>query len=290
MNTPRAAAIGLISDTHAPERCRELPAAIFDTLAGVDVILHAGDVGELWVLDRLSEIAPVIAVHGNDETAEAKAALPYLQTVSVAGHRIVLTHAHYPDLAEEMESRKEDRWEPKLNFRATLGKQHGAAIVVYGHTHIPMQLEWEGVLLINPGAIASGSGFTRQLMRGVAKLHLTPNAQPRVEHFDLRDPSQPYTPAFDYQAGFRHTHLPTYQSIIAPELETMLEWLRAEVYPLAPQPLLKALHSVAHRCWSGEQEQITPADVAAEAQRNPDIPAAVVSKLRDSPVFAPYFA
>jgi putative phosphoesterase len=290
MNASRPVVVGLISDTHAPERCKELPEAIFEALAGVDLILHAGDVGELWVLDQLSKIAPIIAVHGNDETAEAKAALPYLQTVSVAGHRIVLSHANYPDLAEEMESRRDDRWEPKLSFRAALAKQHGATIMVYGHTHIPMQLEWEGVLLINPGAIASGSGFTKQLMRGVAKLHLELNAQPRVEHFDLRVPLQPYTPAFEYQRGFRHTHLPTYTSIIAPELEPMLEWLRAEVYPLAPQPLLKALHTVAHRCWSGEQDQITLADVAAEAQNNPNIPAAVISKLRESPVFAPYLS
>jgi hypothetical protein len=57
-----AACLGLISDTHMPERWPELPGAIFDVFAGVDLILHAGDVGELWVLDRLSAIAPVLAV------------------------------------------------------------------------------------------------------------------------------------------------------------------------------------------------------------------------------------
>ena len=54
--------IGLLSDTHIPHRMTQLPQAVLDALVGVDVILHAGDVGELWVLDRLSAIAPVIAV------------------------------------------------------------------------------------------------------------------------------------------------------------------------------------------------------------------------------------
>jgi hypothetical protein len=90
--------VGLISDTHAPDRCKELPKAIFEALAGVDLILHAGDIGELWVLDQLSAIASVNAVHGNDETDEATAALPYWQTVVVAGHRLVITHLTQDEL------------------------------------------------------------------------------------------------------------------------------------------------------------------------------------------------
>jgi predicted phosphodiesterase len=58
------------------EKCLELPASVHTILNGVDLILHAGDVAELWVLDRLSELAPVVAVHGNDDTAEAAWVLP----------------------------------------------------------------------------------------------------------------------------------------------------------------------------------------------------------------------
>jgi hypothetical protein len=46
-----------------PEKCLELPASVHAILSGVDLIPHAGDVGELWLLDRLSELAPVVAVH-----------------------------------------------------------------------------------------------------------------------------------------------------------------------------------------------------------------------------------
>ncbi|NJM07720.1 metallophosphoesterase family protein, partial [Candidatus Gracilibacteria bacterium] len=73
-----------------------LPAPVFSALAGVDLILHAGDVGELRVLDALSALAPVIAVHGNDETEEAQRELPYQQLISAGGQRLLLTHAHYP--------------------------------------------------------------------------------------------------------------------------------------------------------------------------------------------------
>jgi putative phosphoesterase len=279
------ACIGLICDTHAPDRCKELPRAIFDPLAGVDLILHAGDVGELWVLDQLSQIAPIIALHGNDETNEAKAALPYLQTVVIAGHRVVLTHSHYPDLAEEMESRKEDRWEPKLARLAEFGRQHGASIVVYGHSHIPMHLEWEGVLLINPGAIASGSNLTRQKIQTVAKLYLEPDAKPRVEHIDLSNSATPYTPPFDYTKGFRVTAEPYSESILDPELEPTIEWFRQTIYPLAPKPVLSAVNRVAHRVWAGEQAMITPGDVIAELRSDPAIPEEVFSALHKHPIY-----
>jgi putative phosphoesterase len=128
-----AACIGLISDTHMPERCAAFPPALFDVLSGVDLLLHAGDVGELWVLDRLSAMAPVVAVHGNDDTAEAQRELPYQQVVAVAGQRILLTHAHYPDPEEELASRRDDAWAPKLARRAAMGRRAGAGIVFFGH-------------------------------------------------------------------------------------------------------------------------------------------------------------
>ncbi|MCA9945325.1 MAG: metallophosphoesterase family protein, partial [Anaerolineales bacterium] len=58
------ATIGLMSDTHMPQRWAALPPVLGHIFANVEMIFHAGDVGELWVLDELSQIAPVIAVHG----------------------------------------------------------------------------------------------------------------------------------------------------------------------------------------------------------------------------------
>jgi putative phosphoesterase len=117
-----AACVGLVSDTHMPQRCAALPPALFEALRGADLLLHAGDVGELWVLDKLGAIAPVVAVHGNDETAEAQRELPYQQIVALAGRRILLTHAHYPDRAEELASRRHDSWEPVLARRLAFAR------------------------------------------------------------------------------------------------------------------------------------------------------------------------
>src|SRR5512138_679433 len=107
---PDTVTIGLISDTHIPMRWDVLPPAIFDIFAGADLIIHAGDVGELWVLDELSRIAPVIAVHGNDEGEQAQAVLPFQHTLMAAGQRIVITHGHNPDFKQEMEGRSKDDW------------------------------------------------------------------------------------------------------------------------------------------------------------------------------------
>ena len=189
-----------------PARCAELPAAVFDVLRGVDVLLHAGDVGELWVLDRLSAIAPVIAVHGNDETAAVQRELPYQQLVVAGGVRILLTHGHYPDRAAELESRKDDAWQPKLARRTAMGQRANARVVVYGHTHVPMAVEHEGVLLVNPGAIASPNPTLRQHIQSVAILSIRDDGALFVTHIDLANPDQPFMPQIDWQAGFRAAH------------------------------------------------------------------------------------
>ncbi len=198
-----AARIGLISDTHMPARCAALPPVLFEVLRGVDLLLHAGDVGELWVLDALSAVAPVIAVHGNDETTDAQRELPYQQVIAVGRQRILLTHAHYPDRAEEMESRKDDAWAPKLARRAAMGQQAGARIVVFGHTHIPMAVEYDGVLLINPGALACPNLESRQRVQSVAILTVRDDGAPFVTHIDLARPDQPFVPRIDWEAGSR---------------------------------------------------------------------------------------
>lgn len=153
------ARIGLLADTHMPDRLAVLPEALEVAFAGVDLILHAGDVGTLSVLDALSRLAPVVAVHGNDDTAEAQRELPYQQLLSVAGLRLLLTHAHYPDRGEELASRTTDAWAPKLERRAAMGRRAGATVVIFGHTHIPMALPWGDLLLVNPGALAPGNHF-----------------------------------------------------------------------------------------------------------------------------------
>jgi uncharacterized protein len=265
------ASIGLISDTHMPDRLAELPPAIFDVLRGVDLLLHAGDVGELHVLDQLSAIAPVVAVHGNDETEEAQRELPYQQLIASAGRRIVLTHAHYPDRAEELTSRRNDTWRPKLERRMAFGHRAGAHIVVFGHTHVPMACQMDTVLLVNPGAIASGSHTWRQTCRTVALLFLREDRPPLVVHVDLARPERPFVPRIDWDAGFAAALGQFGESMLAPDLEPDEQRLYAIVRQ-APKPSISAIRRVAMRCWAGTQPYITRADLLAELEAASELP------------------
>ncbi len=113
MNSPIVASLGLISDTHYQDRLFELPAGLGKLWGEVELILHAGDVGELDVLDLLSQFAPTVAVHGNDEPDYVKQKLPARQLIAVHGLRILLWHSHYPDPVEE-KARRKGLWGPRL--------------------------------------------------------------------------------------------------------------------------------------------------------------------------------
>jgi putative phosphoesterase len=118
--------IGVISDTHGLVR----PQAI-EALQGVDMILHAGDVGNQEVLDTLNQIAPVIAVRGNNDKGEWGGSLPDWEVVEIDGVSIYMLH----DV-------KEIDIAPSGAFN----------VVVSGHSHKPSVEERRGVLYVNPGS------------------------------------------------------------------------------------------------------------------------------------------
>jgi len=119
--------IGLISDTHGLLR----PEAI-DELAGVDHILHAGDVGDAAILGRLRNLAPLTAIRGNVDVSGVCGALPATEAVELGGHLFYLVHS-IQDL--------------DINPVAA-----GVAVVVYGHSHRPEIRERDGVVYLNPGS------------------------------------------------------------------------------------------------------------------------------------------
>ncbi len=182
-NNAPVASIGVISDTHYMERCFALPPTLPGIWAGVDFILHAGDVGDLSVLDELGRIAPAVAVHGNDEPEPTQRALPGQQLIPVGGQRILLWHSHYPDPAEE-KAHRGGAWGPKLDRIAACGREAGASVVIFGHSHVPMLSRQGDVWLFNPGAVASGSYFTRQAAVSVGRLRLAANGACQFSHLD----------------------------------------------------------------------------------------------------------
>lgn len=126
----------MISDTHGqlPERVREL-------FAGVDRIIHAGDIGSYDVLAELMGIAPVTVVFGNTDMDDFGRTLPGLANVALDGVRVLVVHKP-SDVPRPL---------PK-----------DVRVVVTGHTHVPEVRENEGVLWLNPGSPtrARGHGHT----------------------------------------------------------------------------------------------------------------------------------
>jgi hypothetical protein len=119
--------IGVVSDTHGLLRPEVLPA-----LAGVESILHLGDVGDAGILKALRKIAPVTAVRGNVDRSGACSRLPETEVLLIEGGYIYLLH----DLGT-------------LHLDPAAAK---FAAVLYGHSHKPTIWRHKGVLYFNPGS------------------------------------------------------------------------------------------------------------------------------------------
>lgn len=273
------ATIGLVSDTHMPLRRRTLPPNLGDTLGGVDFLLHAGDVGELWVLDQLSAIAPVIAVHGNDDTDDAQRELPFQQIITVAGQRILLWHSHFPIWEEEMAFRQDDDLPRSIQRSVDQAKRAGAKIVVFGHWHIPLTYRTDDLLIINPGALASGNEFSRMLRNTVALLFIEKRGAAHVVHIDLAAPDTPFVPAIDWEAGFLVAMNQFAKSILARDLVPAVQFMRAHFTRdeiLAVRPLLA---QKAMPIWEQAGGELTVADVEDALHNANDLPPATHARV-----------
>lgn len=122
--------VGLISDTHGLLR-----PGVYDALQGVELILHAGDVGGADILEELSLIAPVKAVFGNTDPTDT----PQLtQALELTIDRVTIHLSHGHELGSPTP--------------AKLAERYAADVVVYGHTHRQLVTRLEGRLIVNPGA------------------------------------------------------------------------------------------------------------------------------------------
>ena len=150
MNEERVT-VGLISDTHG-----WLNPMFHELFAGVEMILHAGDVGKVSVLEELERIAPTVVVRGNIDGGDLRQ-LPLEKVVEVGGRRVAMLHiAGSPK-------------RPKKAARELLVRERPDAIVV-GHSHIPVVGRVDGTLWINPGA-AGRQGFHTECF--AALLHVS---------------------------------------------------------------------------------------------------------------------
>ena len=130
--------IGLISDTHIPDRARVLPQNVIEAFSDVELILHAGDLTSPRVIEELEEIAPVMAVQGNMDRANG-INLPKAKTIEVEGLKIGVIHGEvYPRADSD-----------QLVY---LAKELDVDILVSGHSHQPKIEQKDRILLLNPGS------------------------------------------------------------------------------------------------------------------------------------------
>ena len=130
--------VGVISDTHIPTRAKVIPAKVFEVFRGADLIVHAGDLVQLKVLEELARVAPVIAVYGNMDQGEVVERLPRMTSVEVYDRKIGVIHD--PGVLFGMD--KVER----------LARKHGFDLLIFGHTHSPLLKERSETLFLNPGS------------------------------------------------------------------------------------------------------------------------------------------
>ncbi|MBI5680056.1 MAG: metallophosphoesterase [Methanobacterium sp.] len=130
--------IGVISDTHIPERASKIPEIVFKIFAGVDMILHAGDLVSKEVLDELEKIAPTKCSQGNMDRAYGFK-LPKSVSFEIEGVTVGLNHGEvYP---------RGDTQQLKY-----IAMEMGVEVLITGHAHWPFIKEVGDVLLLNPGS------------------------------------------------------------------------------------------------------------------------------------------
>jgi len=151
--------LGLIADTHGLVR-----PGVHEALTGVELILHAGDVGGSSILEELRIIAPVKAVFGNID-APGESDLTEEMLIEIDGVRVHVSHGH----------------EVGSPTPAKLAARYDADVIIYGHTHRQLVTRLDGRLFVNPGA-AGPKRFN--LSPSVGRLTIS-NGSAEVEIVDL---------------------------------------------------------------------------------------------------------
>jgi len=132
--------IGVISDTHIADTTTAIPAKILQDFKNVDMVLHAGDLTDLNVIEQLKKSCPhITAVYGNMDSSDVREKLPEKKIIKAGNYKIGLMHgAGAPAQLVE--------------FMARAFKDDNVDIIVFGHSHRPLNEEKEGILFFNPGS------------------------------------------------------------------------------------------------------------------------------------------
>jgi hypothetical protein len=130
--------LAIISDTHMPRGDRRLADECVARLQQADVIVHAGDLIALEVLNDLKRLGRVVAVHGNQDDPAVRAALPEVARLDADGAQIAIVH---------------DAGPARGRLRRMRARFPDADAVIFGHSHIPLnEADDDGFAIFNPGS------------------------------------------------------------------------------------------------------------------------------------------
>ncbi|MBC7112301.1 metallophosphoesterase [Methanothermobacter wolfeii] len=130
--------IGVISDTHIPDRAEEIPEMVFRVFSEVELILHAGDLTSMEVVHELETLAPVECVQGNMDRYH-HTEIPRSRVLEIESLRIGLNHGEVYPRGDTQQLRY-------------IGLELDADVLITGHTHQPFITELRDILLLNPGS------------------------------------------------------------------------------------------------------------------------------------------
>lgn len=259
------ATLALVSDTHFGHRLAQMPAKLPELLRGCDLILHAGDVGDWAALDFLGEIAPVVAVQGNDDSAASFASLPLQVVIGVGGQRVFLWHSHHADPVAERNSRMGDDLPSKMQRTIDVARAAGASLAVFGHWHIPLIYDAGDLLVVNPGALASANEVSRQLQQSVAFAFITQTGAWRIVHVDLAT-GNPVDVTLDWNAGFLAAMHRYTESILDHSLRVQMPLFKSTIPEESLRKLREAVRLAAGPVWAGQAPPLKWQDVADAAR------------------------
>ncbi|SDK49638.1 metallophosphoesterase family protein [Sediminibacillus albus] len=131
--------VAIISDTHMPRMAKQLPSQLKKGLEQVDLILHAGDWQANSVWETLEQYAPVKGVAGNVDDQEIQEKFGEKKILELNGFKVGLIHGDGKGLTTERRA-------------LTAFKKEDVDIIIFGHSHIPVLKEIDGITLFNPGS------------------------------------------------------------------------------------------------------------------------------------------
>ncbi len=132
--------IGVIADTHIPDRAKEIPQEILEAFKGVDMVLHAGDLVDSSVLDKLKAVCKdVRAVRGNMDHDEVRKGLPEKEVIHAGNYKIGIIHGY-------------GNPNKLIDLVTEIFKNDNCDLIIFGHSHSALNEKRGKIIYFNPGS------------------------------------------------------------------------------------------------------------------------------------------